>query len=288
MILSAKASILIAAVLLTASAPTQAQTTTKETTKGTATVTTSQLTGEVLSVEGNDLAVKLSTGEARVFHVPPTRKFVVDGKELSVGELQPGTTLTATVKTTTTPVTVRTKTSIEGKVWYASPPNVILTLSTGENKAYTVKDADKDKVVFSVRGQPATVFELKKGMQVSASKIVEEPDTEIVTDTTVTGHAPVVAAAKEPEAPPTPTPTRAPEPETTKPATPEPASSTPAPPAAASSEKPVEPAPAAAPSGISTEPVTAPAPRRNSLLWAGLVAVAAVIIVIVMRGMRAK
>src|SRR5262245_39676114 len=82
---------LLGAALFSAAVVTQAQTTTKETTKGEATVTTSELSGEVLGVEGNDLAVKLSTGEVRVFHVPPTRKFLVDGKDLSVGELQPGT-----------------------------------------------------------------------------------------------------------------------------------------------------------------------------------------------------
>src|SRR5580765_1285758 len=103
MILTSKTALTQAALgvlFLSSWVATQAQTTTTETTKGEATVTTSELTGEVLSVEGNDLAVKLQTGEVRVFHVPPARKFVVDGKELSVGELQPGTTLTASVKTT--------------------------------------------------------------------------------------------------------------------------------------------------------------------------------------------
>ena len=69
--------------------------------------------GQVVQVEGNGLLVKLSTGELKIFRVPETRRFFIDGKELSVHDLQPGTTLTATVKTTTTPVTVRTKSSAE-------------------------------------------------------------------------------------------------------------------------------------------------------------------------------
>jgi len=77
-----------------------AQQTTAERVRGSATVSTSQVKGEVVQVEGNDLLVKLSTDDLKTFHVPETRKFHIDGKELSVHDLQPGTTLTATVKTT--------------------------------------------------------------------------------------------------------------------------------------------------------------------------------------------
>ena len=167
--------------------------------KGSATVSTSQLKGEVVQVEGNDLLVKLSTGELKTFKVPETRRFIIDGKELSVHDLQPGTTLTATVKTTTTPVTVRTKSVLSGRVWYVAAPTVILTLPNGQNKQYVVKD--KDNIRFTVEGRPATVFDLRKGMKVSAEKIVEEPDVEIATDTTVVGHAPAAplrAAAPAP------------------------------------------------------------------------------------------
>ena len=80
-----------------------AQQTTAERVRGPATFSTSQVKGEVVLVEGNDLLVKLSTGDLKTFHVPETRKFHIDGRELSVHDLQPGTTLTATVKTTTTP-----------------------------------------------------------------------------------------------------------------------------------------------------------------------------------------
>ena len=41
-----------------------------------------------------------------------------------------------------------------------------------------------------VEGKPATVHELKPGMKVSATKIVEEPQTEISTETVITGKAP--------------------------------------------------------------------------------------------------
>jgi hypothetical protein len=160
--------------------------------------TTTQVTGEVVQVMGNDLVVKLTTGEFKSFHVPEARRFEIDGKDVSVHELQPGTTLTATVKTTTTPVTTRTKKVVNGRVWYVAPPTVILTLENGENKQYTVRD--QDNVRFIVSGQPATIFDLRKNMVVSAEKIVEEPGVEITTDTKVVGHAPAPAAAAPPAA----------------------------------------------------------------------------------------
>ena len=162
-----------------------------ETVKGNATVSVAQLKGTVVQVEGNGLLVKLSTGELKMFRVPETKKFSIDGKQLSVHDLQPGTTLTATVKTTTTPVTVRTKSVLNGKVWYIAAPTVILTLENGQNKQYFVKDTDN--IQFTVEGRSATVFDLRKGMIVSAQKIVEEPDVEITTDTMVVGHAPAAA-----------------------------------------------------------------------------------------------
>ncbi len=96
---------------------------------------------------------------------------------------------------------------------------------------------------FNVDGKPASVHDLRKGMHISAQKIVEEPRTEIASDTVVTGTAPApappraVAEARAP-APPAAAPAPAPAP------TPAPA------PAAAPA-----PAPAAAP-----EP--APEPKR--------------------------
>ena len=74
----------------------------------------------MIQVDGNHLAVRMSTGGIRTFDVPDARRFVVDGRELTVGELKPGTKLTATLVTTTTPVTDRTTTVGTGKVWWVS------------------------------------------------------------------------------------------------------------------------------------------------------------------------
>jgi hypothetical protein len=199
-----------------------------------------ELSGEVVQVQGNTLVVKLTTGDVATFNVPETRKFEIDGKEVSVHELQPGTTLTATVTKIEATVAARTKKSIKGRVWFVAPPTVILTMENGENQQFTVR-ADDD-VKFAVNGKPATVFDLRKDMDVSAEKIVEEPRVEIKTDTKVVGHSPAPAVA----------------------------------PAAAPAAAPAE-APGAQPPAT---PETAPVPTEsgtNWLLWGGLIVVAAII-----------
>ena len=193
-----------------------AQTTTTEKIKGASTVTTTERHGTVVYVEGNTLVVKMSTGELKTLTVPDDRKATIDGKEVTVHDLKPGTTLTATITTTTTPVTQRTTTVGSGTVWYVSGPTVILTLPDGKNKMYKVKPDYK----FDVGGQKATVFDLKKGMKVSAEKIVEEPITEVASNTTVTGHFP---KPKEVAAAPAPSPAPAPAPAPVKRAAPAPA-----------------------------------------------------------------
>ena len=156
---------------------------------GAASVKTDILKGTVLQVEENHLAVRMSTGELRTFDVPPSRKFMIDGKALTVKELKPGTNLTATVITKTTPVTERTTTIGTGKVWFVNGNTVIVTLPNNENRMYTVDENYR----FSVEGQKASVHDLRKGMVISAQKIVEEPITEIVSDVAVTGQGPAGA-----------------------------------------------------------------------------------------------
>ena len=207
---------------------------------GNAKVTTYELKGEVAYVEGNTLVVKMSSGEERLFNVPASRRFVVDGKELTVHELVPGTKLTATVTTTMTPVTVRTITVKSGTVWHVMGNNVIITLPNGENKQFIVK-ADTP---FTVNGKPATVRDLKKGTVVFAEKVVEEPQTDIATNTTVVGQAPAPGA----------TPAAAPAAAQTAPPAAEPAAE---PPAAV----PAESAPAVA---QSTPADTPPAPVEQA------------------------
>ena len=164
--------------------------TTKEHIKESEHVKTEQLKGTVLAVDGSHLAVKMANGELRSFNVPASRKFDIDGKEVSVGDLKPGTKLTATITTTTTQINERTTTVGSGKVWLVLGNTVIVTLPNNENRMYNVSESYK----FMVDGREATLRDLKPGMTISAQKIVEAPRTEIATNTVVHGEAPTAGA----------------------------------------------------------------------------------------------
>ena len=145
------------------------------------------VTGTIVSVEGNLLLVRMEPkGYYQFFNVPAGRQFFIDGQPKQIGDLHPGTVLTATVITTTQPVTERTTTVTNGTVWYVSGDYVVLTLANGETRDYTVPPS----VQFVVDGKPASVKDLKKGMRVSATKIVEQPRAELSTTVIVTGKFP--------------------------------------------------------------------------------------------------
>jgi hypothetical protein len=255
-------------VLLSIAAMAAAQTpqTTTKVTKDAATVTKSELKGEVEYVEGNSLVVTMSSGEVRTFNVPESRKFLIDGKELSVHELKPGTTLTATVITTATPIVTRTTTVKSGKVWHVLRNNVIVTLPNGENKQFIV-EADTR---ITVNGNPTTIADLRKGMIVHAERVVEQPATVITTDTSVVGQAPPQQAPKTEPAPAIAqtTPSEAP---------PAQAQTTPSePPPAQAQTTPSEPAPAIAEEKPTSPKSSGPVPRV--VIW-GLLLVGAAIAV---------
>jgi len=124
--------------------------------------------GEVVTVAGNDLVVKMEDGTIRHFpNVPESARVTVDGRQLGIHDLKPGMKLQRTITTTTTPQTVTTVQSVTGKVWYVNPPNsVILTLENGQNQQFKIPKGQK----FDVDGQMVDAFGLKKGMNVKATK----------------------------------------------------------------------------------------------------------------------
>lgn len=147
--------------------------------------------GEVVAVEGNDLFVRMPDGTLRHFpNVPESATVTVDGKQLGIHELQPGMKLQRTTVRTTTPQVVTTVQAVSGKVWHVTPPlSVILTLENGENQAFKIPEGQK----FTVGGQEVDAWGLKKGMEVSATKVVETPVTAVSQHTQVTGTMPAGA-----------------------------------------------------------------------------------------------
>ena len=176
------------AFLAIASTVTAQVKTTTSTTTGTATNEVSVERGTVQSVSGNDLFVKMQDGSVRHFpNVPDSVRVTVDGQQLSIHDLKPGMKLQRTITTTTTPQTVTTVQTVTGKVWNVTPPkHVILTMENGKNQRFTIPDGQK----FMVNGQLTDAWGLRKGMNVSATKITEVPETVIDRQRKLTGTMP--------------------------------------------------------------------------------------------------
>jgi hypothetical protein len=189
------------------------QTTTQETTPGQAATQVTVRSGEVVAVDGNKLFVKMEDGQVKEFDVPPEAKFNVDGREVSVDQLTPGTKLTQSIQTTTTPQTVKTVTTIKGRVWHVSPPSsIILTLADGTNREYHIPKGQK----FDVNGQQVDAFALKKGMNIDATVTREVPETVVSEQRSVTGQAPPAPEPPKETAQAQPAPEPAPAPQATE------------------------------------------------------------------------
>jgi LPXTG-motif cell wall-anchored protein len=147
--------------------------------------------GEVMYVYGNDVMVKMDDGLIRDFpNVPESARIDVDGKMLGVHDLKPGMKVQKTTIKTTTPKVVTTVQTVTGKVWYIQAPNsVILTLEDGTNQKFNIPKGQK----FNVDGQMVDAFAVKKGMKITATKVVEEPQTMVSHQQKLTGKMPVVA-----------------------------------------------------------------------------------------------
>jgi len=158
------------------------------TAQGQATVETKVERGEVVNVSGDDLVVKMEDGQIRNFpNVPESARITVNGQQLSIHDLKPGMKLERTITTTTTPQTVTTVKTVTGRVFQVMPPtSVILTLEDGTNQQFTIPKGQK----FNVDGQEVDAFGLKKGMNISATKIVTAPETVIEQERKVTGQMP--------------------------------------------------------------------------------------------------
>lgn len=173
--------------LLVTVAMAQVQTETS-TEKGQPTVQTTVERGEVVYVSGNDLVVKMEDGQIRNFpNVPDTAKVSVDGKELTIHDLKPGMKLERTITSSSTPQTVTKVETVTGKVWHVSPPNtVILTLADGTNQQFQIPSGQK----FTVDGKETDAFGLRKGQQVSATRVTTTTENVASEQRKVTGEMP--------------------------------------------------------------------------------------------------
>ncbi len=153
----------------------------------------------VVSVTGNDLFVKMDDGTIRHFpNVPESARVTVDGQQLGIHDLKPGMHLERTITTTTTPMTINTVQTVTGTVWSVTPPlGVILTLDDGKNESFKIPKGQK----FNIDGQMTDAWGLKKGMKVSATKVVESTDVQMATQRSITGTMPPPPPPPPAEAP---------------------------------------------------------------------------------------
>jgi len=237
------------------------------------------LTFEVLSVDGNFLVFHDQKGTHGI-NVPNDFRFTVDGKKLSVSELQPGMKGTAVVTSTTTIVPVYVTEFREAVVLQAGPASIIVRDKDGVRKRFTQSQLDKWGVQILKDGRLMRINEVKEG--------------DVITATIVSPAAPVVVTEQEVKASldkATPPPAKA---ESGTPATPPPAAAapTPAPGAAPSAAPTPAPAPAPAPTAApAAPPVSSAAPpaAESGLGMTSYVLIAVVIALVLfflMRGRR--
>ena len=191
-----------------ASAGAQVQTETSSST-GQPTKTVQVERGEVVSVAGNDLFVKMENGDIRHFpNVPESARVTVDGQQLGIHDLKPGMKLQRTITTTSTPQTVTTVETVTGTVFWVSPPSAVsLRLEDGTVQQFKIPKGQK----FTIDGKETDAFGLRKGMKVSATRITESPEVVVSQQRKVTGTAPTPPPADVPilvaKAQPVPAPT---------------------------------------------------------------------------------
>jgi len=178
----------MALALGTVGAPAQ-DTTSTSVRHGEPSIETKVRNATIVYVEGNNLVLKLEDGKVEHLVVPFDETFKVDGEDVTVLGLTPGTKLTQTITTTMTPRYVNEVRTLKGKVWHVNAPgSVILTLPDGRNHMYQVPSHAQ----FTINGQKKTVFDLKKGMTFGATIITDSPETVHSITKASVGTAPVL------------------------------------------------------------------------------------------------
>jgi LPXTG-motif cell wall-anchored protein len=151
-----------AVLCLTAAAASAQTTTTSETKKF-----------QVISVEGNVLVVRLPEG-TREMAIADDFRFNVDGKMLSVHELKPGMSGTATIttKTTVTPVTV---TEVKNGVVLQNVGTAIIVRTDEGVKMFSQSDIDKRGIKIMRDGKPAELSEFRANDRLTATIVTSKP-----------------------------------------------------------------------------------------------------------------
>lgn len=155
---------------------------------------TQTLNGEVVHVYGNNLVVKMADGTIREFDVQPGFMFDIDGTPTAVGDLKPGTMLTAQVTTTEKPRTVVHEDVRSGQVLQRVGQTLVVRMDDGSVRRFSNVSSD---VTFTVDGRPISVFDLRPGMNLTAHIVSET--TELVNDRQIVASGTAPAAPEAPK-----------------------------------------------------------------------------------------
>ena len=128
---------------------------------------------QIISVDGNTLVVKLPEG-TREMAVADDFRFNVDGKMLSVQELKPGMSGSATIttKTTVTPVTV---TEVKNGTVMQNLGTSILVRTENGIKMFSQADIDKRGIKIWREGKLAEISDFRANDKLTATIVTTKP-----------------------------------------------------------------------------------------------------------------
>jgi hypothetical protein len=227
---------------------------------------------EVVSVNGNTVVVNSANG-AREVTVPDDYRFSVDGKPVSVHDLQAGQKGTAMVTTTTTIRPVYVTTVRKGTVVKRVRDTVYVKTEDGSTRKFTKTELEQRGIQVVMDGKPVRLADLKGGDQLTATIVTSAPPL-VLTEKEVLA---VLAAPEEAPA--------AEEPAAATPVAAKPAEATPVA-VAAEATPAAEPPPAATETPVvaaTTEEVKTEEKPDRTWLWIGVVAVGLIIAFLLLR-----
>ncbi len=124
----------------------------------------------VVLVESNHLVVRRSSGMLQALEIPEGFRFHMNGNSLSIHQLKPEMVVAETVPTVSQPIGVKAVRVENATVWHTDGEYVILSETNGQLKKYRIPGWARIKL----DGADLTVFDLRKGMKITATIIAEE------------------------------------------------------------------------------------------------------------------
>ena len=166
----------------------------------TPTSSTETKTFEIVSVDRNELVVKLPDG-TKAITVPDEFKLTVDGTPMALQALKPGMKGTATITRTTTMTPVTVTEIKEGEVVQTAASTIFVRTADGLIRSFTQGGIDKRGVKILRDGRPATIANFHAGDNLTDTIITSQPP-KVVTNLEVAATLAPDAAPSAPAPPP--------------------------------------------------------------------------------------